>query len=341
MAGTQKPEDNNQTASTDSLDGIREVMQFDPFKPGANFGSEAGGGQDTQAGGQEGQDTAAGGEQQAKPEGQAGTPQGQPGSAPPAGEPEGGKKPAAQGDGQPTPDISALQETIRRMLGGQPATPQGQPQGQPQAAPQAQPQPGQPAQAQPGQPQQTPEQPAYQFRVSRELVDALGSDEPEQREAAVSALANSMMNRIATDFKAALVQLESRIMATVPQQVQQTSDVRATQQQIEQDFYSAFPTLNNPMLKDTVWRLVYQLGQAEGLTSWNEDFRNRAGEAVHAVLGIPKAAIQPQQTQQGDQGTGAPAQQPRKASFASGGATGRANGSNLPNEFQSVLNAGQ
>lgn len=314
------------------LEGIREAMQFDPFRPGANFGSGEEGSQ--QQGDDQGEGEGEGeGQTQGQDQGEgsaeggkAGTPQGQqtaPAKQPASGD---GTQPAGEGTDE---ENRALQDTIARLLNG----------GQPKAQEPAKPEPQQSqAHPQPGQPQPQPQAPAYNFQIGREIVEALGSDDPAQSQAALSAVVNSVMNRIASDFKQALDQLESRIMETVPQVVGQTTQVQTAQQSIEQDFYSHFPALNNPVLKQTIWGMIFNLGQSEGLKEWNSDFRDRAGKAIHQVLKIPYAA--PQAQAQG----GTPAPAPRRKTFASGGSGGGArpapNAADV-NQFLEVLGAGQ
>lgn len=312
----------NQDDESLDLDGIKEVMQFDPFGPPSNSGSDdEGGGQDTTEGG-EGQDTLEGGGQDTVQGGD--TSQQPPVKKPAATTTQTPAQAPSEGDPKDK-TIEGLRSQIATLLAK--PTPAAEP-AKPSGAPAA------------GE-EQAREQNPYNIVVSDQLVAGMTSEEPAQQKAAVSALANAVMNKLYQDFSQALVQMRKELIESLPTVVTQTQNAKTAQQQIEEDFYTAFPELKSDLLKPTVWNVVGQVAQRLGVNTWTEELRNTAGEYLLDQLKITRQAppASGQQTQQ-TQGTGGRA--PRKT-FAAGSGNGaaRPNGSGAAeNEFADVLTVG-
>lgn len=322
MSGTQNPNDPDKPLD---LDEFKAALAFDPFAPASNTGSqgddglEDGGDDDGQDDGQSGgQDTLEGGdggEQAPKPK----TPSA-PGADPDQQAPSGGD------DKDKT--IEGLRAQIAKML-EQPAPKPADP-----AKPAA------PAQPQGGQDQQ--EQNPYNFRVSAQLVEGLSSDNPEQQQAAISAITNSVMNKMFQDFSQALTALEARIMASIPNVLTQTQTVQTEQQRVAKDMFDTFPELDKPLLHKAVWDTVAAIAERTGKTAWDAELRDTAGQVLLQSLGLPRQGPRaggntpPAQ----DPPAGGTKRTPRKTFAAGSGTNGTGrSGDQGANEFVDVLTA--
>jgi hypothetical protein len=293
-------------AGMPNFDEIKQVLEFDPFSPPASEGS--GGQGETPA-------------EPAPPEPPAAPTEGQP-----APQPAPSAAPPQPGGGQPEEgdlrkliaDQRALIESLQRQA--------------------------QPAQAQPqGEAAEPAFQPVYTVDLPREVFQALGSDDENTRYRAMDGLVKGIMNTIAHDtqryVQAQIAKAVGDVQTALPSRVQEVSAA----EQMRQDFYRAYPALANPLLGEVVRSRLSGWAQAEaqrngGRFSWTADFRDRAGQALHAELGIPLpgAGSPPPPAPTPTPQPAAPA--PRRASFASGGNSGsQPNGPSDNNPFADIL----
>jgi hypothetical protein len=312
------------------MDQFKEALAFDPFAPASTTGSQGDDGledddqgqdddQGTDQGQDEGQDSLEGGDggQQApKPK----TP-----SAPGA-DPD---KQAPSGGDDKDKTIEGLRAQIAKMLESPAPKPQETP-AKP-AAPSAQPQGSQ------GQEVENP----YNIRVNANLVEGLNSDNPEQQQAAISAVANAVMNKMFQDFSQALHALEQRIMNSIPTVMTETQTVQTQQQLVAKDMFDNFPELDKPLLHKAVWDTVASIAERTGVKEWNAELRDTAGAVLLQQLGLPRQGPRQQQQQQpAAQPSGGTGRKPRKTFAAGSGnnGTGRS-GDQGANEFLDVLQA--
>lgn len=292
------------TGTVPNFDDIKQALEFDPFTPPASQSSGEQGSTEAPAGGST--------PPPAPPTGTEGqAPQPTPSAAPP--QPGGG-----QGGEEDLRKLIADQRAlIDRLQQAQPPVPQAKPEGEPEF------------------------QPVYNVDLPRELFQAMGSDDENVRYKAMDGLIKGVMNTIAYDtqryVKTQITQAIAEVTGSIPSRVQEVSQADA----LKRDFYGAFPALSNPVLTEIVRNRLGTWAQAEaarngGKFQWTEDFRNRAGQALHAELGIPLPA---------GGGTSSPAPaaqprpvaQPRRASFSSGGNSGGSPNGQDPNPFSDVL----
>jgi hypothetical protein len=280
-----------------NFDEIKQALEFDPFTPPASEGA---------------------GEQPAeKPAESPATPPA-PGQAP---QPAPGAAPTAPGGG-PTSE-----EDLRKLVADQRAL-----------IDRLQAMPTQPPA--PAEPQGEAFQPVYTVDLPRELFQALGSDDENIRYKAMDSLVKGVMNTLANDtqryVKAQIAAAVEQVTGALPGQIERVT----TGEQMRQDFYRAFPALANPVLGEIVRGRLAAWAQSEaqrtgGKFTWSEDFRDRAGRALHQELGIPIGGA----TSPAPSPPPPPAApQPRKPSFSSGGNSGGgpANGPDA-NPFADVL----
>lgn len=281
-----------------NFDEIKSALEFDPFEPPASQGDG------------EPKPTEPAPSAPEAPAPQPGTP---PGAAPPSG-------------GSPTSE-----EDLRRLIADQRALIDRLQQAPPaQPAPAAQPE----GEAAP--------QPVYTVDLPRELFQALGSEDENIRYKAMDTLVKGVMNTLAFDtqryVQAQIAKAVGDLTAGLPERVQQIS----TGEQMRRDFFQAFPALANPVLGQIVQGRLAAWAQAEaqrngGRFTWTEDFRNRAGQALHAELGIPLAGGGQPSTPPAPQPPPATAPAPRKPSFSSGGTSGGSPNGPDSNPFADIL----
>lgn len=323
MSGTQNP--NTESPSAEGADAVDDlnfsgILAFDPFGPASDTGSGADGGQaqeDDQGalGADDQKPTLEGEVGKGKPPAQAASPD------PAARKPEN----APSGGDDKDQTIESLRAQIGKLLAS-PAPVQEQTQTPAVAAKPS------------DEPQDDPN--PYKMLVSKDLVSAMMSEEPEQQRAAVSALANSVMNKMFQDFRGALVDMERRIVSQIPNIMNTVQTTKTAQQQIEEDFYGAFPELNKPILRDAVWNTVGSIAKRTGAQGWTPELRDTAGQFLLDNLGFQRAQAQgngQQQTAVQAPAAGKPAPRRTFAAGSGGGGSNRPNGQTQANEFADVL----
>lgn len=289
------------STSVPNFDEIKQALEFDPFASPAREGS-----------GEQGSTTEAGTSPAEPASTEGAAPQPTPSVAPP------------QPGGSPTSDddlrkLIADQRALIDRLQAQPALPEAKPEGE------------------------APFQPVYTTDLPQELFQAMASDDPNIRYKAMDGLVKGVMNTIAYDtqryVKAQIAQAVAEVTGSIPTRVQEVSSADA----IKRDFFSNFPALGNPVLGQIVQNRLSSWAQQEaarngGRFEWNADFRNRAGQALHAELGIPLQG-QPQAAQPQPQQQPVQRQQPapRRPSFSTGGNSGGSPNGQSDNPFADIL----
>lgn len=249
---------------------------------------------------------------------------------PPAEPPEVPQPGPAQTEGQTDPQAD-LQRQVAEFLA----------KAQPKAEAEAETKPEAPPPAAP----QSPAEPAgYNFQVPDQMVEALGSDDPALRKAALTGLVNGLATRLSQDFSKALVELTNYVKTQVPQEVIGQVEQRQTFEGMKKDLYQTFPQIRQlaamPGVEGAIWQQIRAVGTQMGQKDWTPEFRDGVGRMILLNAGLPvQAAPQPQQPAQAQ---AQPARTPRNPSFSAGGQGGsRSNGaSGQANEFMDLLNAG-
>ena len=178
-------------------------------------------------------------------------------------------------------------------------------------------------QAQTSTPAQTPEDkqkqwhesvakslPAYQMRIPDEILQKMGSDDPNVIRAGLAEFAQGVAQvthyNVAMQMEQRLEALEQKLLeksvSTFKQQTQAEQEAEKARTAIQKDFYGTFPELDKPELKLFIQTQAKLLAEQYGVNSWNESFRNALGEHVKRILGIGTQGPQPDAQQ--NQGKG-------------------------------------
>lgn len=146
---------------------------------------------------------------------------------------------------------------------------------------------------QPGAPSQQPEIPPYLFDIPPQLMEAMNSDNPQQRQAAVQHLVAGTARAVHTE----VVKMIGELKQNFPQLIQQQLQAHTYRENVRRDFYSKYPMLDNPHLAPTVANITQQvMGEmvAQGQRpTWSPQMAQIIAERVFSV--IPGLKPQPAQ----------------------------------------------
>jgi len=133
------------------------------------------------------------------------------------------------------------------------------------------------------------ELPSYQFAINPKLVQALASEDDNERAQATSVLVGALGQHIHRNIR----QEYDAKLANVVQQMQQqlvpqaVNQMTLTQQgqQLQNDFYTKYPELNNPVLRQVVHAESMKMLQEGKFTGqWTPEFRDALGTRVKTTL---------------------------------------------------------
>lgn len=311
-------------------DDLKEILSFDPFGPKEQDGSEGA------EGGQGGDGSADHAPTDGEPAPRDKAPVGDPGKEgdparagdppPPPSDPAG----EAQGEGQTKPDprdiqLAELRGQVQTLLARQTA---------PEPKPQGDPKPPEGIDALPDH-----IKPYVGVQLPAAFHEAMESDEPETRRAAVNGLIAATMVRISRDMTQYVDAQLQKIRGEVP-----TLATGAVQQQSEaekvwNDFHTSYPVFNKPMLAPLTKQAMLEEAQARiaagQAPAWNDEFKGAVAKRLATGLGfqLPDSGGG-QQQQQAPAARRAP-----KATFTTGsdGGAPRGNGAMDPTNPASIL----
>lgn len=147
---------------------------------------------------------------------------------------------------------------------------------------------------QPGQPQ-ADQVPPYLFDIPPQLMEAMNSENPQQRQAAVQHLVAGTARAVHTEVNKMINELKQ----SFPQLIHQQLQAHTYRENVRREFYSKYPMLDNPHLAPTVANITQQvMGEmvAQGQRpTWTPQLAQIIAERVFSVIpGLkPQAAPQP------------------------------------------------
>jgi len=247
------------TGSQNPAPDIEELLRFDPMKEDESQEDESQGGQSRQAEG-------AGEEAEAK---QAGT------------ESEGSSEEAQQGvdesedKGKPSKSGEPESEEMRKLRDeleqtkaqlaevqkqqGDRGSSQAQSQGSDQSASSDQ------------------EQiPSYEFQIPNEIVESLASEDSQQRQAGLQKLVQGVGRSVHQTIREEMDQK----LENVSKQVKQETQEETRADQIQRDYFGAFPHHDNEVLKPLVQRVSQQVMRERNVHKWTDTVRDEIGKRV-------------------------------------------------------------
>lgn len=189
--------------------------------------------------------------------------------------------------------------------------------------------------------------PQYQFQIPQEVMDKMGSDDPNQIRAGLAEFATGVASvahyNVAMQFEERIAELEKQLLEKSVQQFRQTTQAeeqaKKTQKTVFDDFYGKYPELNKPGLQQFVQMQAQQLAQQYGVTGWSEQFRDTLGAHCKKLLGLGSGQGPSPDAGQGTKNGG---QKPAGTRFNAGGGNGGGNGGgrqqgNLGDEIADTL----
>lgn len=133
--------------------------------------------------------------------------------------------------------------------------------------------------------------PSYAFQIPDKMVEAFASEDPEERRAAIGALVQGVSQSI---HKTLRVEFQQKLQAEVGQVLPQVMNVLQYQNQaktINSDFYGKYPVLNTPEFHDIVSQTSREYMQANNVSKWSAEVRDKIAELVFQRLGMKKAPV--------------------------------------------------
>ena len=137
-------------------------------------------------------------------------------------------------------------------------------------------------------PQQAPAQGPTQadrkfaLQVPDQMVDALRSEDPRLVKSAVEAMVNGAAEMA---YRTALTEATEQMRTIASEIYSQQQGTVSQQQQIFNDFYGAYPELNNPDLRIIVRAVGEQVAKELGTSTWGPKLRDLIGTRVRQLLG--------------------------------------------------------
>jgi hypothetical protein len=120
-------------------------------------------------------------------------------------------------------------------------------------------------------------------------IQGLVSENPLERKQALAqvlGVAMHVTHRLAA--KQAVEQLRSEFSRVLPAYVHETMQSETTRREVHNDFYTKFPQLNHPVLKQVVMREAATLAPKLGVKAWTPEFRDSLG--AHVMNMLPQMA---------------------------------------------------
>lgn len=163
--------------------------------------------------------------------------------------------------------------------------------------------------------------PSYDYNVPDQLVEMMGSEDPNERKQAMGFLVKGVAQGIHQQIMSTVGSQFQNLQQHIPQTVQQMQQTQAVQQQVATDFYGTYPEFNDPNITPIVQNVAKQVMEEQGKNAWDQSLRDEIGKRVKGILG--KVAGSNTQQQQ-NTAPKTPANPP--ATFQNGGASSRAGG---------------
>lgn len=133
-----------------------------------------------------------------------------------------------------------------------------------------------------------PDAPDYMFSVPDQLLQLMGSEDPNQVRQGLQAL----MSGLGQSMHKIVMQAVDEKLATVPSMISQGQQVLAQRQIIFEDFYKAHPDLNQPALHSVVSNVGAQVQAEMGAQAWSPQLRDAIAVRVRQSLGLIQGTTQ-------------------------------------------------
>lgn len=130
--------------------------------------------------------------------------------------------------------------------------------------------------------------------IPEAALNGLISENPLERKQALAqvlGVAMHVTHRLAT--KQAVEQLRGEFSRVMPVFVQEQMQAETTRREIHNDFYTKYPQLNHPALKQVVMREAANLAPRLGVRAWTPEFRDQLGAHVMSMLPRAQAPVAP------------------------------------------------
>lgn len=254
------------TGTPTSEPSIQDILSFDPFGP-ADPGGQKPEGQEPPADGQTG-----------------GT--GEPPLAAAPGTPTPATPPTAPAAGPSPSNLESLvqQQTaaIRQLAEQRP-----QAAGAPQAAEQ-------------------PPAPKFNFGIPPQILNAMSSEDPQERAVGTHALVNGTANAVYTEVEKFVHSTLTDVVQRLPELIQAHMQVVETRRSVYEDFYGKYSMFKNESfmpLVQTTGAQVFQQWAAQGKPlQWSPELRDEIANRLFALFPHLKPADGQQQEPQGQNG---------------------------------------
>jgi hypothetical protein len=136
--------------------------------------------------------------------------------------------------------------------------------------------------------------PQYLFDLPKDVVEAVLSDDPALRVRGLQAMFSGALQtahkRIREEYRGHVSVRERELSTRIQAEMKQTGEG----QRIFSDFYTKFPTLNEPALRSIVQHATQNVSAETGARSWTPELRDKIGERVFSILGkaVPAASAE-------------------------------------------------
>lgn len=172
-----------------------------------------------------------------------------------------------------------------------------------------------------------PAPPKFNLGIPPQLMEAMASEDLQERTLATHALVNGIANAVWNEMTAHLKTELGTLVQGIPQMLEAHTTVQRTQQQVFQDFYGAHANLNKPEFQPLVLaaaQAVFQdLNNAGKEVAWNAEMRDAIAEKIYSAIPQLRPAAAPVKTNGGNSpAPAAPRFNPGGGARPSGGPAG-------------------
>lgn len=127
--------------------------------------------------------------------------------------------------------------------------------------------------------------PEFDYTISDEHIEALGSQDPKVFKGGVAALAKGLSAGIFAHIVNHLHESYNPRFDSIPVQMMNVLAAKEQADNVRKDFYGTYPELDHPQLKG----LIEQVGKAKakelGKTVWDKELRDATAKEVKGILG--------------------------------------------------------
>lgn len=131
------------------------------------------------------------------------------------------------------------------------------------------------------------EVPAYNLQLPSNILEAVDSDDPQQRGAALNAIVNGVLATAHRIFNQQYAAREERLMAKLEAREASRSaesEAATAAASMKEQYFTAFPTHKSPLLEPIIATINAQMATEMPGAAWNEDWMNALGARVNKHL---------------------------------------------------------